>query len=238
MQLARNGDLNYRAAMEKAGQLSSGVGISTRDPVKMAILTSGNFTALCTRAAIEGGLTPDTAYTVGDSYIQSLAECKTIADVRTINHAMFEDFIRRVNSHKQSPPQYSQQIRSCAAYIEAHLDEELTLEKLAAEVGYSEYYLSRKFKAETGKNIRDYIREVRMERAKLLLATSDLGIRETVGKAETGTVLFSYFRKKEPSPFLVSPGRRPYVMCSVVSYMNRQRRNNRYFYLISRWRDI
>ncbi len=177
LQLVRDGDMNYRSAMEKAGQLSSGVGISTNDPVNRAILTSSNFTALCTRAAIEGGLTPDTAYTVGDSYIQSLTECKTIADVRTVNHAMYEDFIQRVHRQRYNP-QYSPQIQSCAAYIEAHLDEDLTLETLAREVGYSEYHLSRKFKEETGDNIRDYIKYARVERAKLLLATSDLSIKE------------------------------------------------------------
>ncbi len=177
LQLIRDGDMNYKRAMENAGQLSSGVGISTRDPVKRAILSSSNFTALCTRAAIDGGLTPDTAYTVGDSYIQSLTECKSIADVRTVNHAMYEDFIQRVHRLKQDP-QYSQQIRSCAAYIEAHLDEELTLEELAKEVGYSEYHLSRKFKEETGRNIRDYIKNARIERAKLLLSATDLSIRE------------------------------------------------------------
>ncbi len=163
--------------LEKAGQLSSGVGISTGDPVRRAILTSSNFTALCTRAAIEGGLTPDTAYTVGDSYIQSLTECKTIADVRTVNHSMYEDFIQRVHRQRYNP-QYSRQIQSCAAYIEAHLDEELTLEQLSRQVGNSEYHLSRKFKAETGENIRDYIKYARIERAKLLLAASKLSIKE------------------------------------------------------------
>ncbi len=177
LQLIRDGDLNYRSAMEKAGQLSSGVGISTSDPVRHAILSASNFTALCTRAAIEGGLTPDTAYTVGDSYIQSLTECRTIVDVRSVNHAMYEDFIRRVHRQRTNP-QYSQQIQSCVSYIETHLDADLTLEKLAREVGYSEYHLSRKFKSETGENIRDYIKYARIERAKLLLSTTDLSIKE------------------------------------------------------------
>lgn len=177
LQMIRDGDLNYRSAMERAGQISSGVGITTGDPVKRAILSAGNFTALCTRAAIDGGLTPDTAYTVGDSYLQSLTECKTISDVRTVNHAMYEDFIRRVHRQRMNP-RYSQQIQSCVAYIETHLDEPLTLEDLSRQVGYSEYHLSRKFKAETGENIRDYIKYVRIERAKLLLSTTNLSVRE------------------------------------------------------------
>lgn len=177
LQMIRDGNLNYRGAMAKAGQLSGGLSISTGDPVQRAILSAANFTALCTRAAIEGGLTPDTAYTVGDNYIQSLTGCRTIADVRTVNHAMFEDFIERVHRQRMNP-EYSQQVQSCAAYIETHLDEELTLSQLAAEVGYSEYHLSRKFKKETGKNLREYIRDARIERAKLLLSSSELSIKE------------------------------------------------------------
>ena len=177
LQMIREGNLNYRSAMEKAGQLSSGVRISTNDPVKRAILSSSNFTALCTRAAIDGGLEPDTAYTVGDSYIQSLTECRTIADVRTVNHTMYEDFIRRVHS-QQTDPRLSRQIQSCKAYIETHPDRDLSLENLAKQVNYSEYHLSRKFKEETGINIRDYIRTVRVERAKLLLSSTEMSIRE------------------------------------------------------------
>lgn len=177
LKLVRDGNLNYKSVIARAGQISSGVGIQTADPVRRAILSSSNFVALCTRAAIEGGLTPDTAYTVGDSYIQSLTECRTIADVRTVNHAMYEDFIARVHRQRMKPT-YSRQVQNCAAYIETHPEEDLTLEKLAREVGYSEYHLSRRFKEETGMNIREYIRKARVERAKLLLETTDLSIRE------------------------------------------------------------
>jgi len=177
LQAVRDGNLNYRDILARATQVSSGIGISTHDPVKRAILSASNFTALCARAAIDGGLTPDTAYTVGDSYTQSLTECRNVADVRTVNHEMYEDFIQRVHQQKTNPT-YSQQIQSCAAYIEAHLDEELSLEKLAKQVGYSEYHLSRKFKNETGQNIRDYIKTARVERAKLLLTTTELSIRD------------------------------------------------------------
>lgn len=192
LQMIREGNLNYHTAMEKAGQLSSGVRITTRDPVNQAILSASNFTALCTRAAIEGGLTPDTAYTVGDSYLQSLTECRTIADVRTVNHTMYEDFIQRVHRQRLSE-QYSRQVQTCRNYIEMHLDEELSLEQLAREVGYSEYHLSRKFKEETGTNIRDYIRFTRCERAKLYLSSSDLSIKEIAERL--GFCAPSYFSR-------------------------------------------
>ena len=177
LQKIREGDPDFSEILSKAGQISTGIRIMTGDPVQRAILSASNFTALCVRAAIEGGLTPDTAYTVGDSYIQSLTECRSIADVRTVNHAMMEDLVRRVSNEHQRP-QYSQQIKTCVSYIEAHADEDLDLETLARISGYSIYHLSHKFKAETGINIREYIRNTRIERAKTLLSSSDMSIHE------------------------------------------------------------
>lgn len=177
LQMVRNGDPNYHAAMEKAQTLSTGVGIKLKNPVRRAVVSACNFTALCTRAAIEGGLMPDTAYTVGDSYIQELLESKTISDVHSSMHAMYEDFIQRVNRQHRNP-QYSQQIQSCVSYIETHIEEELSLTALAQHVGYTEYHLSRKFKAETGENIRDHIRYTKVERAKILLSSTDRSVRE------------------------------------------------------------
>ncbi len=90
---------------------------------------------------------------------------------------MYEDFIRRVHSQK-TDPRLSQQIQSCKAYIETHPDGDLSLENLAKQVNYSQYHLSRKFKEETGINIRDYIKAIRVERAKLLLSSTEMSIRE------------------------------------------------------------
>lgn len=173
----REGDLNYQAALSKAASLSSGVRIQTRQPVNQAIISGASFISLCTRAAIEGGLSPDTAYTIGDGYIQSLISCRTVSEVGAVNHAMYEVFIRRVHRMLEGAP-LSAQIRSCREYIEMHPEEELTLSQLAARAGYTDYHLSKKFKTETGESINDYINRVRIERAKILLETTKMPISE------------------------------------------------------------
>ena len=66
-------------------------------------------------------------------------------------------------------PKVSSQIRSCRDYIELHAEQELKLPTLAKQVGYSEYYLSRKFKKEMGISVSAYIKVVRVERSKLML---------------------------------------------------------------------
>lgn len=177
LRMVREGDLNYSSALSQANQVSNGIRVVTGNSVNQAILSATTFVSLCTRAAIEGGLSPDTAYTVGDAYIQSLVECRTISDVRTVNHSMYEDFIQRVHRQRQQE-QRSTHVRSCLEYIDMHPEEDLSLSLLANRVGYTPQYLSRKFKQETGENINRYIQQTRVDRAKVLLETTDLPVAE------------------------------------------------------------
>ena len=75
-------------------------------------------------------------------------------------------------------PNLSPQIQSCQEYIELYAEKPLYLATLAKRVGYSEYYLSRKFKKETGMSISNYIKYVRVERSKLMLAGAGVTIAQ------------------------------------------------------------
>lgn len=175
LQNVRTGNPDYSNVLEQANLLSNGVHISTLNPVNQAKISLTTFISLCSRAAIEGGLSPEVAYSVGDSYIQDLLHCVTISELRTLSHNMYEDFIERVRKCK-SVSNLSIQIRSCCDYIDMHLEDSLNLKGLADHVGYTEYYLSRKFKQEMEISISDYIRQARVERAKVLLTTTNLPI--------------------------------------------------------------
>ncbi len=170
MWMVREGNLGYQSALDRAGGISHGVRV-TGKPMQQALLSCAVFASLCVRAAIEGGLSPETAYSLGDSYIQSMTQCRTITELTTINHEMYIDFVRRVHKHRIDPKR-SKQVQLCCDYIELHLEEPIALKQLAALSGYKDYYLSRKFQKETGSNINDYIKFARVERAKLLLATT------------------------------------------------------------------
>lgn len=58
-------------------------------------------------------------------------------------------------------------------YIEKHLDEDLPLRSLAEEGGFNASYLSRLFRQTFGETITDYILNKRMEKAKMLLASTE-----------------------------------------------------------------
>lgn len=44
-------------------------------------------------------------------------------------------------------------------YINLHIQDEIIFKDMAARFGYTEYYLTRKFKKETGMTLKEYIRE-------------------------------------------------------------------------------
>ena len=173
----REGDLNYKESLARAGSISSGIRVTTKNPLNQAILSVSGFVTLCTRAAIEGGLSPDTAYSVGDSYIQSLMGCKSITEIGAISSMMYEDFIQRVHKERFNADR-SRAIRDCMEYIELHPEEELSIQSLASRFGYTDYYLSHKFRKEVGESLNSYINYVRIERAKLLLETTNQSISD------------------------------------------------------------
>ena len=176
LRMVREGNLHYKKALQNATLVSSGVNSGEKDSLLNSKISLTVFVSLCTRAAIEGGISPEIAYSKGDSYIGDIMQCTTASDAANISHTMYEDFIQTVHNH-QINPNLSKQVQSCCDYIETHLEEKIELKTLAKRIGYSEYYLSRKFKKETGSSLSEYIRDARLNRAKILLATTEMSIQ-------------------------------------------------------------
>lgn len=177
LRMIREGDINYREAISRANHLFNAVQPHSRESLQSSIIRSTGFATLCIREAILAGISTDTAYAVGDGYIESMAQSKSVSELASLNLSMFEDFIFRVRKHRTNPA-VSAQIRSCRDYIELHAQQELKLPMLAKHVGYSQYYLSRKFKQEMGVSISTYIKYVRVERAKLMLVSASAPIAQ------------------------------------------------------------
>lgn len=85
---------------------------------------------------------------------------------------------------------YSEQIMS---WIEAHYQEDITLEQLAALTHLSKSYVSRIFHQETGSRLVDYLTARRLRQACRLLETTDLSV-EQIGAA-AGFPNPSYFNQ-------------------------------------------
>lgn len=128
--------------------------------------------SLCTRAAIEGGLSPTQAYTLGDHYISAVFAAKSASEIVNLRRQMVSDFTQRVRKCRTNT-RYTKPIQSCIDYIDTHLTEALSIDLLAARLGYAKYYLSNRFKKETGVTVNSYIKFARLEQAKLQLETTN-----------------------------------------------------------------
>ena len=78
-------------------------------------------------------------------------------------------------------------------YMNAHLEEEVSLQEVAAEIFCSAPYLSSLFKKETGINFSDYLVNMRIRKAQNLLLTTQLSVSEIA--REVGIGNSSYFTR-------------------------------------------
>lgn len=73
-------------------------------------------------------------------------------------------------------------------YIEAHLDEEITLAQLATVSLYSPWYSYRLFREHTGLTVSDYIRRLRLSRSAMRLKEENLRITDVANEMGFGSV--------------------------------------------------
>ncbi len=68
---------------------------------------------------------------------------------------------------------YEQALLSTLLYIQTHLDQDLSLDRLAERVGFSAFHFHRIFRATIGEAVKEYIRRLRLERGAYRLKLSD-----------------------------------------------------------------
>lgn len=147
------------------------------------------FITLVTRAAIEGGLPEETAFSLSDSFIQTSEAARALEEVRRLSLQAMQRFTREVAARRHG--NYSAPVEHALAYIHRHLHFPLTLTIVSDAIGLSPCYLSRLFRKETGDSIVTYIQRERVEAAKNMLRYSDYTPAEIGNYLSFGTQ--SYF---------------------------------------------
>ena len=201
LRMVREGDLNIQQHMSRiavAGNIGRMALNDAPRQMKDAVIVCA---VLFSRASIEGGLTPETALSLTDNYLQSVEACGNVQELAEIAITMQNDFVQRVHNIRRGS--LSRAVLECREYIDRHLAEKVSLKDLAAALNYSEYYICRRFKEETGQTMTDYIRTRRLERAKELLTDNSLSIREI--SERLGFCSASYFSETFRAEFGVTP---------------------------------
>ena len=96
-----------------------------------------------------------------------------------------------------------QEIRSIVEYVDRHYRDAITSDDMARLTGLSPHYFSDYFKKHTGCAFCDYVNQVRLFRAKALLETTDLSVKEIADAA--GFHSQAYFSRMFARQFSVSP---------------------------------
>ena len=94
-------------------------------------------------------------------------------------------------------------IRTVLSYINEHLSEELTVERLAEQIYLSRYHFMRLFKAQTGSSVHAYVRQKRLLTAARLIRE---GVPANKAAADSGFGDYSAFHRAFKESFGISPG--------------------------------
>ena len=79
---------------------------------------------------------------------------------------------------KKKEEQSIKPVKLAQRYIEKHYMDDITLEEIAKEVGWTATYLSSSFKKNIGKSVVDYLTYIRVQHAKELLLDTERSIGE------------------------------------------------------------
>lgn len=157
--------------------MTGSVGRMSSDPLQQEKFTFISFATLVTRAAIAGGLSQELAFSLSDIYCQAVDRQQNSFEISKLAMEMSIDFTEKVAAVKGKTGR-TPLISTCCDYISTHLHEEIDLQQLANLVRVSPKTLSKKFKAETGQTVSDYIHRERIKEAQALLEFSDYSISE------------------------------------------------------------
>ncbi|WP_281165094.1 helix-turn-helix transcriptional regulator [Liquorilactobacillus sicerae] len=133
-------------------------------------------TTLFTRAAIKGGMHPESAYQLSDKCVQRIERLTQINSIVDLTQEIGEIFL----SHIRTAQNFSKAtlIFLIQDYIYQHLNEPVDLNQMSKQLNYSKNYLCRIFKQATNQTIVDYANEQKIREVQSQLVFSNKSITE------------------------------------------------------------
>lgn len=157
------------------------IGKLARDPVRQAQNLAIVIITLASRAAMRGGLDPEIAYSLSDSYIQKVEEFHTKKNLEQLmRHAeiQYTQMVHEILQRKKNKnfklylKQKNPKIDECRNYIVTHLNKKLTVKIIANKLEINPNYLSELFIHHEKISLTEFILQERIRVAKNLLLYS------------------------------------------------------------------
>ncbi|MFS0726104.1 response regulator [Paenibacillus sp. 1P07SE] len=126
---------------------------------------------------------------------QDAAELDSFGLATLMEASTLDQFVDRlicsIRSWDQSRERCRIEVRDAVSWIREHLQEPLTLQLIAEQVGLSPHHLSRLFREETGSTVGETITRLRMEKAVELLTQTNMKVYEVADRV--GIPSYRYF---------------------------------------------
>ncbi|GAA0137744.1 hypothetical protein YSY43_45850 [Paenibacillus sp. YSY-4.3] len=179
----RNGDLQ-QLEQSLSESFNGDYGVLAKDKLRSLKNICIVVITLASRAAIEGGLSPEIAYSLSDSYIYTIEE---VSDPETIIYLCREaeyEYTQKVHDikiqkhSKPSKQSTNPRINQCKDYIFKHLHEKIYIKDIARELKTNANYLTELFSQSEGISIGDFIIQEKVNLARNLLIYSKYSYSE------------------------------------------------------------
>lgn len=192
----KNGDIILAQSYMEKYTLNSLEIIRTKDSIRNTknLLLSAN--TLFRKAAHIGGVHPIYIDELSGKWAIKIEHALSLNDLQKMLPQMISSYCLLSKEHSFS--QYSQTVKDALTFINLNLSSNLTVKRVAYEIGLSADYLTRLFKKELGVNIITYINEKRISTSIKLLENTNLSIEEIgdlIGLSNT-SYFYILFKKK------------------------------------------
>lgn len=176
LQYIREGNRNYHQTLNDTVHMSLySLGLDT--PLREAKDILIIFAAVCTRAAVEGGISNKAGREMESRFLHEIEACTRVTDLAELRRRIMDECVEAVFAVKYEST-VSRPIQACCDYVKTHFNEPIDLKDIAKSIGYTEYYLTKRFQKEMGIKLLDYIKKIRLSYAKVWLITNEKSIQE------------------------------------------------------------
>lgn len=164
--------------------------------------------SMLTRFSIEGGMNPESAYTLSDIYIQQVDLLSSEEETEKIHEKIIFDYTNRMAKiHKTLG--LSKKVIKAMDYIYDNIQSKIRISDIAKKIDINPNYLCELFKKETGISINNFVKKKKIQAAEKLLIYEDFSVAELADifgfassshfietfKAETGLTPKAYKEK-------------------------------------------
>lgn len=165
---------NSKAAKAILNEMLGQIYFTSGNNIEIIKVRTIELIALLSRAVYQSGRSETFVYDMAHDFMMKLTDIRDLTD---LSYVLLETLDQFTNlAFQNSSRNNLTMIKKCANYIHENYNQSLSLEMAADNAGLSPAYFSTLFKKEMGITFSNYVLQVRVDHAKLLLKNSNLSL--------------------------------------------------------------